>query len=387
MFDQSRVAKVCAPGVFCILLALISGGCRKKAPPPPPPAVKVTTVVATNVPIVEQWIATLDGYVTAEIRAQVSGYLLAQNYQEGSRVKKGDLLFQIDPRPFEAVLDQAEAKLAQDQAQQAKTELDVRRYTPLVKADAVSQETLENAVQANRSAMALVQADQAVVESARLNLGFTRITSPIDGLAGTAQAQIGNLAGPSGPVLTTVSTIDPIRAYFQVNEQSYLTFWDRYATTPEDHPPLALELVLSNGKSYPHPGRFFYADRQINPTTGTLQVVGLFPNPDFTLRPGQYGLVRAQTQLLTNALVVPQRAVTETQGSYQAAVVGVSNRVELRRLKLGRPFGTKWVVQEGLQAGECVVVEGVQKARAGAEVRPVPFQTQEARRSDARAGP
>ena len=346
MSTQSRAIDWHARAACLVLLALLMAGCRKKPPSPPPPEVEVVTLVPTNVPIHEEWIATLDGYVNAEIRAQVTGYLRTQNYREGSMVKTGDLLFEIDPRPFQAVLNQAQAKLAQDKAQLAKTELDVKRYTPLAKDQALSQETLDDAIQANRSAAAQVQADQAAVESARLNLGFTRIASPIDGLAGTALAQIGNLAAPSGPVLTTVSTIDPIRAYFQVNEQSYLTFWRHYATSRDTNQDLALELILSDGTASPRKGRFFYADRQINPTTGTLQIAGLFPNPEFTLRPGQYGLVRAQTEVRTNAIVVPQRAVMESQGTYQAAVVGRDNRVQIRSVKLGSQIGSDWIVQE-----------------------------------------
>ena len=233
------------------MLAILAGGCQKKPPPTRPPEVQVVTLAPTNVPIFEEWIGTLDGYVNAEIRAQVTGYLLTQNYAEGSQVAKGDLLFEIDPRPFQAALDQAEAKLAQDQAQLAKTELDVKRYTPLAKEQALSQETLDDAVQANLANKAQVQADQAAVESARLNLGFTRITSPIDGLAGTALAQIGDLAAPSGPVLTTVSTVNPIRVYFQVNERSYLTFWRNFAASRDTNQNLALELILSDGSVFP----------------------------------------------------------------------------------------------------------------------------------------
>jgi membrane fusion protein (multidrug efflux system) len=302
--------------------------------------------------------------------------LLKQNYAEGSPVKRDDMLFEIDPRPFQASLDQAKAKLAQDQAQQAKTELDVKRYTPLVKEQALSQETLDDAVQANLSAKAQVQADEAAVETARLNLGFTRITSPIDGLAGTALAQIGDLVSSSGPVLTTVSTINPIRVYFQANERSYLTFWHHLASASDTNQALPLELLLTDGSVFPLKGKFFYADRQVNPTTGTLQIAGLFPNPEFTLRPGQYALVRAQTEVKTNVILVPQRAVTEAQGIYQVAVVGSDNKTQIQHVNVGNQIGSNWIIEEGLKAGDRIVVEGTQKAKAGTLVNPKPVSPQ-----------
>ena len=359
-----------------MLLAIFAGGCHRKPAPPPPPEVEVVTLVATNVPIFEQWIGTLDGYVNAEIRAQVTGYLQQRAYTEGSHVKKGDLLFEIDPSPFQAVLDQAEGKLAQDRAQLAKTELDVKRYTPLAREQALSQEMLDDAVQANLANNAQVQADEAAVESARLNLGFTRIASPIDGLVGTALAQIGDLVAPSGPLLTTVSTVNPIRVYFQVNERSYLTFWRHLAVSGETNQDLALELILSDGSVYPLRGRFFYADREVNVTTGTLRIAGLFPNPDFTLRPGQYALVRAQTQVRTDAIVVPQRAVVESQGGYQVTVVGDDNKATLQTVKVGSQIGSDWIIEEGLKVGDRVVVEGTQKALAGTVVDPKPAALQ-----------
>ncbi|MGC9944198.1 MAG: efflux RND transporter periplasmic adaptor subunit [Verrucomicrobiota bacterium] len=357
----------------CSFLILLACGCKKKTAPPPPPEVQFITVEATNVPIFDEWIGTLDGYVNAQIRAQVTGYLLTQNYAEGSEVKKGDLLFQIDPRPFQAALDQAKAKLEQDKAQLRKTQLDVKRYTPLVKVQAISQEELDDATMANLGAEAQVKADEALIETARLNLGFTRVTSPIDGLAGTALAQIGDLVGQSASVLTTVSTIDPIKVYFQVSEESYLTFWRRFigSTNAADGSPL--HLIFSDGSVYPENGRFFYADRQVNPTTGTLQVFGLFPNGNFTLRPGQYGRVRAQTHTVTNAIIVPQRAVAELQGSYQVTIVTVTNTAHVQTVTVGDQVGSDWVVESGLNVGDRVVVEGIQKAKEGAVVDPKPF--------------
>jgi len=356
-----------------VVLATVAAGCRKQPPRPQPPEVEFVTLATTNVPIFEEWIGTLDGSVNAEIRAQVTGYLQRQAYTEGSQVKKGDLLFEIDPRPFQAALDQALAKLAQDKAQLAKTELDVKRYTPLAQEQALSEETLDDAVQANLASKAQVQADEAAVESARLNLGFTRITSPIDGLAGTALAQIGDLAAPSGPVLTTVSTVDPIRVYFQVNERSYLTFWRQFASSQDTNHEPALEMILSDGSTYPQPGRFFYAGRQVNPTTGTLRIAGLFPNPDSTLRPGQYAMVRVQTQSKTNAIVVPQRAVMESQGTFHVALIGSDNKAQIQSVKVGSQVGSDWIIEEGLKAGDRVVVEGTQKARPGSIVNPQPI--------------
>ena len=354
---------------------LVAGaGCEKKTPPPPPPpTVQVITLATTNLPVFEEWIGTLDGFVNAQIHAQVTGYLLKQNYTEGSLVKKGDLLFQIDPRQFQALLDQAQAKLAQDQAQAAKTELDVKRYTPLAQEQAISDEQLVNAVQANLAAVAQVKADDAAVEAAQLNLAYTKITSPIDGLAGIALAQTGDLVGPAGNVLTTVSTLDPIKAYFQVSEQSYLSFWRNLISGPEMNPDFPLQLVLTDSSVFPQTGKFFFADRQVNPNTGTLQIVGVFPNPDDLLRPGQYGRVRAQTHTLTNALLVPQRAVAELQGAYQVDVLDETNSVHLQMVQVGDQNGADWVIKSGLQAGDRVLVEGTQKVKEGTVVNPQPF--------------
>ena len=365
---------------FCVSLALLvlfclwGAGCKKKAPAPAQAEVEVITLEPTNVPIVEEWIGTLDGFVNAQIRAQVTGYLLKQDYSEGSEVKKGDLLFEIDPRPFQATLNQAKSKLAQDQAQLGKAELDVKRYGPLAQEQAISQEELDNAVQAKLAAQAQVKADEAAVETAELNLGFTKINSLIEGLAGTALGQIGDLVSPSGGPLTTVSTIDPIKVYFQVNEQSYLNFWHRHVPSSGSGTNIELQLVLSDGSLYAQKGRVFFADRQVNPTTGTLQVAGLFPNPDGVLRPGQYGRVRAQTQIRQNALAVPQRAVTELQGSYQVAVVGETNRVHLQPVKVGEQIGSEWIIESGLKLGDRVIVEGTQKAKEGTVVMPKPWK-------------
>lgn len=355
--------------VFC------AAGCKKKPAPPPPPEVQVITLAATNVPIFEDWIGTLDGDVNAQIRAQVTGYLLSQNYKEGSLVKKGDLMFQIDPRPFQAVLDQGKAKLAQDQAQQGKAQLDVDRYTPLAKEQAISQEQLDDAVQANLAAIAQVKADDATIESAQLNLGFTRIISPIEGIAGVATAQVGDLVGQSGNALTTVSSLDPIRVYFQVGEQSYRNFWVRHADPLDTAKGLSLELVFGDNTVYSRKGKFFFANRQVDPQTGTLQIAGLFPNPDLVLRPGQYGRVRAETYTRTNVIMLPQRAVAELQGGYQVVTVDEQNKSHLQPVQVGEQVGSNWIVNSGLKPGDRVIVEGTQKAREGTVVNPVPYGT------------
>jgi membrane fusion protein (multidrug efflux system) len=337
------------------------------------------TVSPQDVPIYLEWIGILDGYVNAQIRAQVTGYLLTQNYTEGSQVKKGDLLFQIDPRPFEAVLDQAKAKLAQDEAQYVRSQLDVARYTPLAKTSAISQQELDNAVATNLAAQAQVKADEAAVETANLNLGFTKIVSLIDGLAGLAQAQVGDLVGPSGNPLTTVSTIDPIKAFFQVSEAAYLNYRRQHTNVTErtEHEQaLEFQLILADGSVFPHPGRFFFVSREVNPTTGTLQLTALFPNPEYILRPGQAARVRARTEIRQGALLVPQRAVTELQGSYQVATVDAQNKGHIRPVTTGERVGSDWIIEKGLQPGDRVVVEGTQKVKEGIPVIPQPFVPQ-----------
>jgi len=362
------------------VLFFLAAGCKPKPPPPPPPAkVEVVTITPTNVPIYREWVGTLDGYPNAQIRAQVTGYLLKQDYSEGGKVKEGDLLFEIDPRPFQAVLDQALSKEAQDEANVGKTDLDVKRYTPLVAEKAVSQEELDNAVQANIGAKASVAADKAAVETARINLAFTKITSPVDGIAGTAQAQVGDLLGPGGAVLTTVSTVDPIRAYFNINEQFYLTYTRQHAkpgdtTAPENEIPL--QLILSDGWVYPQPGKWLFTSRQIDINTGTLQVAGVFSNAANMLRPGQYALVRSQTETRTNALVVPQRAVAELQGAYHVATVDKENKLQTKMVQVGKQIGTGWLIESGLEPNDQVIVEGLQKvenATNGTVVNPQPW--------------
>ena len=359
-------------------MALFVVSCKEKAPPKPaPPKVQVVTVTPRDVPIYQQWIGTLDGYPNAQIRAQVSGYLIRQDYAEGGAVKQGDLLFEIDPRPFQAALDQALGRLAQDQAQFGKTELDVKRYTPLARDQSISQQELDDAVQANFAAKAAIQADKAAVESATLNLGFCKIISPIDGIAGTAQAQIGDLVGPGSAVLTTVSTIDPMRVYFSNSEQSYLAFCHQFTNAAERaayRVEMELQLILSDGSTYPAPGKWLFTSRQVDVNTGTLQIAGLFPNPDYILRPGQYALVRAMTETRRGAILLPQRAVMELQGSYQVATVDAENKTHIKPVQVGQQVGTDWLIEHGLAPDDRVVAEGTQRVKEGTVVDPQPYK-------------
>jgi membrane fusion protein (multidrug efflux system) len=436
--------------VVILSVLIVAGRPNKPTQTAPRPLdVEVVRVEQRDVPVYSEWIGTTEGMVNADIRAQVTGYLLRQDYKEGSFVKKGQLLFEIDPRPFQAALDQAQgqvaqfqgqleqansqvaqaeaqvaqangsllqaqAQLAQAQASQVKTQLDVDKYAPLVEQKAVTQQEYDNAVQANVAAKAQVKAAEAGVEAARaglraanaqtgtaraaiatvkgqienaqaaartaeLNLSFTRIVSPIDGIAGVAQAQVGDLVqpnNPNSPVLTTVSTVDPVKVYFTISEQEYLSFNRRNLIEARRGGSVAqieLELVLADGSTYPQKGSFYFADRQVDQKTGAIRIVGIFPNPGNVLRPGQYGRVRAVTSTRTDALLVPQRAVTQLQGGYQVAVVGGDNKVEIRAVKVGDRTGASWVIEDGLKAGESVIVEGLQRVKPGAAVNPKPY--------------
>jgi membrane fusion protein (multidrug efflux system) len=364
--------------IALVMLLALAPGCRRgqQAPAPPPQRVEVITVTPRDVPIHQEWIGTIDGYPNAQIHAQVVGYLQKQDYQEGGTVKQGQLLFQIDPRPFQAALDQALAKQRQDQAQLGKTELDVKRFTPLAQTQAISQQQLDDAVQANLVAQAAVTADKAAVESAQLNLGFTRVASPIDGVAGVAQAQIGDLVGPNTGPLTTVSTVNPVRVYFNVSEPFYLRFFRPAATSDGGRPPLEqvpLQLILADGSVYPAPGKWIITGRNIDPMTGTLQAAAEFSNPDNFLRPGQSALIRARTEVRHGAIVVPQRAVVELQGAYQVAVVDATNTVHIQSVRVGQQIGTEWLIDSGLEANSRVVIEGTQKVKEGAKVDPVEY--------------
>ena len=372
-------AKPSAKGGNAKVAALVSAiaviwvvGCKAKAHvAPPPPTVELALVTRADVPIYHEWIGVLDGLVNATIRAQVTGYLLSQDYREGNPIKKGEVLFQIDPRPFKAVLDQAKGLLAQAEARLGKTELDVKRYAPLVKDKAISQEEYDDAVQANLEAKAAVVSAKAQVEQAQLNLEFTTISSPIDGIASIAKAQIGDLVGPGSGELATVSTIDPIKAYYRVTEQAYINFAKLFSNEIERAQrlkQLEIELVLTDGTVYPHKGTISGVGRQIGPTTGALRVEALFPNPAGALRPGEFARVRVKFDLKHDSLLVPQRAVSELQGSYQVAVVEPDNKIHIQPVRVGDRSGDLWMIEDGLHAGQRVVVEGLQKVREGASV-------------------
>ena len=361
--------------VLAVLLATVSFaiGCGKTnaAPAIPAPEVEVATVVQKDVPIFSEWVATLDGFVNAQIQPQVTGYLIRQTFKEGSFVSKGQMLFQIDPRPFQALLDQANAQLAQTQAQLAKTQMDVDRDTPLAKAHAIAQSQLDNDVQANRAAAAAVKAAEAQVEQAHLNLDFTHVRSLIDGIVGIAQVQIGNLVNPT-TVLTSVSQINPIKAYFSISEQEYLRYAERINAEaqkekPSNGPPF--DLILADGSLYPHKGFALLTNRQVDVSTGSIQVVCSFPNPQNILRPGQFGRLRAAPDIRRGAVLVPQKAVSELQGNYQLAVVGGDNKVSIRAVKVGDRVGPMWIAEGGVKPGELVVVEGLQKVQNGATVK------------------
>jgi membrane fusion protein (multidrug efflux system) len=393
--QRLRIAAV----ALAVFLAALLTSCEQQqraAVRMTPPVVEVADVVVRDVPIVKEWIGTLDGRVNAGIRAQVSGYVMAQAYKEGSFVHKGQLLFQIDPRPFEAALNQARgnqaqaesnvqlarANLAQNEARLGKADLDVKRYAPLVKTRAISQEEMDNALQSQLEARAAVQSTRAAIESAQaavaavkaavydteVQLEFTKIKAPIDGIAGIAKVQVGDLASPTSGELTMVSAVDPIKAYFTVSEQEYIAQHGGQAG-----PSAELEIILADGSLYPHKGRLFLEDRQVDVGTGALRMAALFPNPGNFLRPGQYARVRSVVSTQKAATLVPERAVGELQGGYQVAVVNRDNTVSIRNVRVGPRIGGLWVIEEGVAPGERVVVEGLQKVRNGSSVTPQPY--------------
>jgi RND family efflux transporter MFP subunit len=389
-------------GVLClVVIGIVIGATRPKQASGVQPGasleVQVVQVEQKDVPIFGEWIGTLDGFTNADVRAQVTGYIMKQGYQEGAFVKKGQLLFEIDPRPFQATLDQAKGQLAQAtamlanaQAVQGRTELDVNRYTPLAKEQAASQQDLDNAVQNNLAAKATVataeaqiKSAEAAVETAKINLDFTRLVAPIEGIAGQAQLQVGALVNLGSVPVTSVSTVDPIKVYFTVGEPQYLAWRKRFPTETTRQAAdknLRLELILADGSTYAHEGIFYFADRQVNESTGAIRIAGLFPNPANILRPGGYGKVRAVIRVQQNALLVPQRAVSELQGGYQVAVVDDQNKVNIRTVQVGDRVGNQWVIAEGLKQGERVVAEGIQKVRSGMQVIPNPFGAESERR-------
>jgi membrane fusion protein, multidrug efflux system len=374
-----------------LALGLLMGCGEEKAAEPEAPSVEVAEVVVKDVPIVREWVGTTDGLVNAKINAQVQGYLIKQNYKEGSVVKKGQVLFEIDPRPFQAALEQAKGELAIADGQLYTAKANLEKIRPLAAVNAVSKKDLDDAIGREASARASVQAAKATVRKAEIDLSFTTITSPIEGIAGISKAQIGDLVGsPGGPELTTVSTVDPIKVYIPISEQEYMRFSrEAEAKGNSESKGHNLELTLADGSVFPEKGRVFFADRQVDEGTGTIKLATLFPNPGNLLRPGQFAKVRALIETQKGALLVPQRAVNELQGRFQVAVVGPDNQVDLRWVTVGERDGSLWVIDEGLKPGERVIVEGVQKVKAGMSVTPKPFQEkpQEASATADKAGP
>lgn len=395
VFQSVRYGAVIAVAVVLCAAILFLGGCGKKsnasaAPQMPPPDVLFVNVIQKDVPIYGNWVATLDGYTNAQIQPQVSGYLIKQDYQEGSHVRKDQVLFEIDPRPFQAVLDQAkgqlaqaEGQLAQAQAQLELANINVKRDTPLAKARAIAQSQLDNDIQTQaadqaqiKSAQAAIQSSKAAIEQAQLNLGFTKVRSLIEGIAGTATVQVGNLVNVN-TALTTVSKVNPIKAFFPISEQEYLSVAGKIkpggqADFLREKNPVPLQMTLANGEVFPHEGRIIFTDRQVNPQTGTIQVAGAFPNPGNILRPGQFARIRARTAFHQGALLIPQKAVTELQGRYQVALLGPNNKVNIRDVNVGDRVGSLWIITSGLQPSDRVISEGVDKVRDGMTVNPKP---------------
>jgi membrane fusion protein, multidrug efflux system len=384
------------PFRFAVALCLVTSSfaaCNtKQEAAPAPPAVEFIPVEQKDVPIAKEWVATLDGLVNAQVRAQVKGLLVSQKYADGAYVKKGSPLFEIDPRPFQATLDQANANLEQAkanlqraEAQLGKTQLDVTRYTPLAKESAISQQELDDAVQANLASKAQVDQGKAAIESARaavdsaaLDLSFTKVVSPIDGVAAIATAAVGDFVSPPGDPMTTVSTIDPILVKFTASEQEYLNAMKQASALGSDERAilnkLDWRLRLADGSLYPEKGRFHALDRQVDVRTGAILVKIQFPNPGNVLRPGGFGSISTVVRTQKNAMLVPQRAVTEMQGGYLVAVIGSDNKVSIRPIKVGAKVDAMWIVNDGLKPGDRIVAEGVQKVREGMEVNAKPFQ-------------
>ena len=387
MHRKSIVAKALPLAVIISVL-----GCEKKVAetgPPAPPEVLVTQVISGDVPVTRSWVGTLDGSENADIRARVTGYLQKRDYQEGSFVKEGDLLFEIDPRPFEAALAQAKSELDQVQATQAATQADFERSQDLYNKKVISVQEYENKRQLNQAQVAKSEALQAAAQTAQLNLDYTKISAPVDGIAGLSKANIGDLVGTGSEVtLTTVSKIDPIRLYFPINEQDYkkhASALQKGMQKPESEREATVELVFADGTVYPQKGKFSFVDRQVDPTTGTILVAVNFPNPDHSLRPGQFAKARAAIERISDALLVPERALSELQGSYQVGVIDDNGKAEIRPIKIGPRYNHQVVVMEGLKKGETIIVEGLQNVRPGMNVNAKPYQKSATQESDANA--
>jgi len=363
--------RICSLLPVLIAGLLLSGCGKEEKVQPQAPIVEVVEVIQKDVPVYAEWVGTLDGMVNATIRAQVSGYLIKQNYTEGDFVKRDQVLFEIDPRSYQAAVEEAKAQLAQAEARWQTAKANLARIRPLAEQGAVSKKDLDDAIGAEESTRASVMSAKAALEKAQLNLDWTKVTSLIDGIAGIAKAQIGNLVGPGSiEELTTVSTINPIKCYVSVSEQEYMHAMERRS---KQAGKVALNLILSDGTAYPYKGEVAFADRQVDVRTGTIRVAAIFPNPQNLLRPGMFSRVRAEMGIRKAAPVIPQRAVSEVQGRYLVAVVSPENKVAIKPVKVGEWFGQLWVIDEGLQAGEKVVAEGTQKVREGMVVSTKPF--------------
>ncbi|HEX3410070.1 MAG TPA: efflux RND transporter periplasmic adaptor subunit [Candidatus Binataceae bacterium] len=369
-------------GLAMLVCAVIAtAGCKQAAPaapPPPVPEVVVTDVIKKDVPVYSEWVGTTEGFVNAEIHPQISGYLLKQNYKDGDHVRAGQALFQIDDRGYRASLDQALADEAQKEADYQKNRQDLARYLPLYQQQVISKQEFDHVNQNTRATAAAVQSAQAAVATARLNEQWTQVNSPIEGIASIAKAQVGDLVN-SATLLTTVSQLDPIKVTFPISEREYLHFAGRIRTHEQhgvSRDEALLEMILADGKTYKYPGHFYVANRQIDASTGTITIQGVFPNPDDLLRPGMYAKIRAATDVSKDTLLVPQEAVLETQGQYQVAVVGADNKVNMRMVKIGKQAGALRIIESGVGPGDRVITQGLQKVSEGMEVRPVPAPVQ-----------
>jgi RND family efflux transporter MFP subunit len=373
---MNKVPSICWAALF-ILAAFTS--CKKPAAETSasPPEVLVTDVVEKDVPLIRQWVGTLNGIQNAQVRARETGYLQTIAYQQGGYVKKGDLLFEIDPRPFIAALDQAKGQLSEAQATLLGVELDAKRAKELFAGKVISEQEYTNKTQEYQTKLAAVAAAQAAQDDAQLNLDYTKIISPLDGIAGQQEAQIGDLVGAgSNTVLTTVSQINPIWCLFPISEQSYWEFADRLKemmAVPEDKRPEQVELILPNGAIYSHKGKFAFVDRSVDPKTGTIQIAVTFPNPELTLRPGQYASARAEIGTIPKAMLIPHRAISELQGGDQVGIVNADGKAEIRAVTTGQVYGSDIVIKDGLKPGDKVIVEGFQKIRQGQPVTTKPY--------------
>jgi membrane fusion protein (multidrug efflux system) len=369
--------RISAVSCLC-LIALVFTSCEEKEARPQmaPPEVEFTQVVQQDVPIFEEWVAQLNGPTNAEITPKVGGYLLTQNYENGYFVKKGQLLYQIDPRPFQAALDGAKADVAVAQANLERTATDVERDTPLAAQNAIPKKQLDNDIANHASWQAQLLAKQAAMQEAELNLAWTKVYTPVDGIAGVTNSQIGDLVGTSTK-MTTISQVNPIWAYFNVSESAFLNVAPRVtqiirgAGSLKNAPPV--EFIQADGLPYPGRGQIIYVNRQVGTQTGTIQMAAQFPNEGATLRPGGYGQVRIQTGMDKDALLIPQAAVIEVQSLYQVVVLTPDNKASFRPVKVGERVGPNWVISEGLKPGEKVVVEGFMKLREGVPVSPKPY--------------